>query len=163
MTLSSDMCEGRGSWTRMPSTSSALFRESITDRSSASGVSAGMFTVVFRMPAFSQAMALLRTYTVLAGSSPTRITARCGARPCFSLSSDTFIARSPLISEARVLPSRIVAMSLVLLTRKNTLFPPFAQGRSKPPGPCAGILFSRLTVRKVPLYSSDLVQGDAYI
>src|SRR5438093_8443240 len=61
------------------------------------------------MPTRSQARRLLRTYTWLAGSSPTRTVARPGFGPPAATNSATPAAVSACIVSARALPSRIRA------------------------------------------------------
>ena len=84
ITLSSLMCLGRGSCTRIPSTVSSALSSSIMPRSSASEIVSGLRMVVFLIPTYSDAFALPVTYDTLPGSSPTRITTRWGTRPYFS-------------------------------------------------------------------------------
>ena len=74
------MCLGSGSCTKMPSTSGSAFRRSIKSSNSASPVAAGRMCENDLSAAFSQAACLLRTYTALAGSSPTSTTAKPGTR-----------------------------------------------------------------------------------
>ena len=58
ITLSSSMCLGRGSWTRMPSTSSSRFSAAMMSSSSASVTDSGLRIVVLRMPTSAEALAL---------------------------------------------------------------------------------------------------------
>ena len=58
ITLLSSMCFGRGSCTRMPSTSASAFSEAISSSSSASEMLSGRRIVVLRMPTSAEALAL---------------------------------------------------------------------------------------------------------
>src|SRR5580700_6590165 len=62
------------------------------------------------MPASAHALRLFATYTADAGSSPTRIVARPGARPVRSRNSATSRATSARTRAATSLPSMIVAL-----------------------------------------------------
>ena len=87
----SSMCFGTGSCTNIPETSSETLSLSINFKSSSSEVSAGRAYSKDLIPISSQAFFLLFTYTRLAGSSPTIITARPGLIPLsFSLSASSF-------------------------------------------------------------------------
>src|SRR5579864_5081887 len=65
----------------MPCTDGSALSASTCARRSACDVSSGNRMVTLRMPASSVALPLLRTYTALAGSSPTSTTVRPGTTP----------------------------------------------------------------------------------
>ena len=58
ITLLSSICFGRGSCTRMPSTSGSAFSSAISPSSSASGIDSGRRSVVLRIPTSAEAFAL---------------------------------------------------------------------------------------------------------
>ena len=76
ITLSSLICFGNGSCTRIPSTESSALRSAMRSSNSASAIVSGLRMVVFFIPTTSEAFALPVTYETLPGSSPTRITTR---------------------------------------------------------------------------------------
>src|SRR5688572_14191840 len=80
-TASASSCFGSGICTRIPCTLPSALSRFTTAFSSACDVDAGIRIVSPRMPASSHAAALLRTYTALAGSSPTSTTERPGTTP----------------------------------------------------------------------------------
>ena len=112
MTAFSSICSGRGSWTRIPCTagSSASFFTSASRVSCV--VSAGRLMLRLSMPHWAQSLILPRTYTWLAGFSPTRMTARQGLTP-WAFSAVTFSAASALVAAANALPSIILAPMIV--------------------------------------------------
>src|SRR5688572_18065696 len=81
ITSSASICFGSGICTRIPCTASSALRRSTCSSSSACVVSAGSRTVTLCMPASSDALPFERTYTALAGSSPTSTTASPGRTP----------------------------------------------------------------------------------
>ncbi len=83
ITLSSLICFGSGSCTRIPSHPSSALSLSMRPRSSSSDVVSGSSYERDLIPEYSHAFFLLFTYTVDAGSCPTRITARLGSIPSF--------------------------------------------------------------------------------
>src|SRR6185437_6384341 len=88
----------------MPCTAGSALSASTCASSSACDVVAGRRMVALRMPASSVAFPLLRTYTALAGSSPTSTTVRPGTMPrCANCR--TSRATSPRISRAIATPS----------------------------------------------------------
>ena len=114
MTFASEICSGRGSWTRMPSTSGSAFSVAIRASSSASVMSAGFLIVVFFIPTTSEALALPFTYDTLAGSSPTKTTTRCGTRPYFSGKPATCTAMSAFNFAESSLPLIIIEVPSIL-------------------------------------------------
>ena len=97
---------GRGSCTRIPSTSSRRFMSSTSASSSCWVASAGRWWFRHRTPHWAQSFSLLRTYTALAGSSPTRITARPGWRGRAA----AFCRSCSRIRTDRALPSNSTAL-----------------------------------------------------
>src|SRR6476646_1607160 len=92
----------------MPCTRGSPFRRSTCSSNSASVVSAGRRIVSPCMPASSHAFPFERTYTALAGSSPTRTTDRPGVTPS-ALSLATSFATSCLTRRPIAVPSMSVA------------------------------------------------------
>jgi len=70
---------GKGNWTRIPFTLSSLLNIWTKDNTSSVVEVAGNLLTIERKPASLQAFSFIFTYTLLAGSSPTRITAIPGA------------------------------------------------------------------------------------
>ena len=66
MILSSLICDGSGSWTRMPWTASSLLNFSMMSSSSASVVDSGMRQSKDAMPASAQAFSFAVTYDFVA-------------------------------------------------------------------------------------------------
>src|SRR5690606_13952422 len=104
------ICLGSGSWTRMPWISGSAFRPSTTPISRSCEESPGSTMLREWKPAASAARPFIRTYTWLAGSSPTRTVARPGFVPvCCSkrTASSAISARIALLSSV---PLRIFAI-----------------------------------------------------
>src|SRR5688500_5937399 len=104
ITSSESICFGSGICTRMPCTAWSALRRSTCSSSSACVVSAGSRTVTLCIPASSHALPFERTYTALAGSSPTRMTARPGFTP-FAASFETRTATAARTRFAIARPS----------------------------------------------------------
>jgi hypothetical protein len=73
---------------------------------------AGKRITLEAIPAFSQASSLLRTYTWLAASSPTKTAANCGRTPVLENNASTPWAVSARNVLAIAFPSRILALML---------------------------------------------------
>ena len=114
ITLSSEICFGSGSCTRIPSTSSSAFSSAIRASSSSSVMVASRRIVEFLIPTSADAFALPVTYDTLAGLSPTKITARCGTRPYFSGKVLTSSAIAAFILADSSLPLIIISLSRYL-------------------------------------------------
>ena len=108
-TFSSSICFGNGSCTRMPLTSVLSFNSRISSSNFFSVVSSGSSYARDRIPTYSQAFFLLRTYTEDAGSAPTWITASVTSQPC-SFNPATFSLTSSLICAEITFPSINCAM-----------------------------------------------------
>ena len=123
---------GRGSCTRIPLIEGSSFSSRTLERSSSCVVSAGIAILTEAIPVYSHAFCLLRTYTVLAGSSPTCTTASVSRMP-FSSRIRVSSLTSSLICFEISLPSMIFV--IVYLRAVLTFLPGTVQKSAYPSGP----------------------------
>ena len=125
ITAAGSIWAGSGSCTRIPCTAGSAASAATLPSSSACDVSSGRRITSLLMPHSAQSLALPRTYTWLAGFSPTSTTARQGCTPR-SCKAQTLAAASALTAAASVFPLMMAA----LIRHPPSSGPGRRQGRS---------------------------------
>mmetsp|Transcript_14221 Transcript_14221/g.40400 ORF Transcript_14221/g.40400 Transcript_14221/m.40400 type:complete len:211 (-) Transcript_14221:63-695(-) len=113
-TVRSLMCAGRGSCTRIPCTRESVLSSSTSPSSCSVVVSSGSVCWIDASPRLSALRCFMRTYTLLAGLSPTMTVASPGTTPCFSLSTSHALATASVTIFPAPLPSIRFSLSILL-------------------------------------------------